>query len=429
MSSCNYSPRHYQIAGIDRLFNSIVRWGAALDMSDMGTGKTWKALFLAKRAKAPVGIICPAVTKTQWLDAADKVGVEVKFCESYQKAIRGTAEGISRSGNNRRKFKYHFDRGTLLIFDEVHNCRNPKALQTQLLIDARDQEFPLLLLSATPFENPTQLKGIGHALRWFHRNQWWNWCLSPQGGCRPGVFGGLEYVGGESTMRALREEHDAMLDRVRIDQVADLPEFKMQTRMVSVEDTTPIDQAYVDLLKVQAEDTEHALVQRLRHRQVIEHSKTKCLYDLACEFIAAGQKVLHFVSFRDTIENLELLHRKGKHRFGRIDGEVDGGERQENIDAFQSGLLDGLIINIQSGGVGLNLQDTVGDAPRTAILNVTDSATWVKQATGRTFRDGSKSACRFVVPLVVDTVEEDMDRNLTRKFQNLEALVDGDFTP
>jgi SNF2 family DNA or RNA helicase len=220
-----------------------------------------------------------------------------------------------------------------------------------------------------------------------------------------------------------------MLDRVSIDQVADLPEFKMSTRLVALENTKAIDAAYIDLLQANAEETEHAMVRRLRQRQIIEHEKTNTLFQLASEFIDSGQKVLHFVNFRDTIENLTILHAKAKHRFGRIDGEIHGGEREESIQLFQSGLLDGLIVNMQSGGVGLNLQDTVGDAPRTAILNLTDSATWFKQATGRTYRDGSKSPCRFVVPLVADTVEEQMDQNLTSKFKNLEALTDGDFCP
>ena len=428
MNFSAYSPRHYQLAGIDKLFNSIHRTGAALDMSDMGTGKTWKALFIAKRANVPVVIVCPAVTKAQWLDAASKVGVKVALCESYQKCIRGTAEGITRSGQKRRKFKLHYPRNTLWIFDEVHNCRNPKALQTQLLIDARDHEFPLLLLSATPFENTTQLKVIGHAMRWFHRSQWWHWCLS-KGGCRPGAFGGLEYCGGEQVMRGLRKEYSHMLDRVSIQQVADLPEFKMSTRIMALETTKALDRAYIDLLNAHAEETEHAMVRRLRYRQIIEHEKTQGLFELATEFIDSGQKVLHFVNFRDTIENLQILHGRAKHKFGRVDGEVTGDERQDSISDFQNGLLDGLIINMQSGGVGLNLQDTVGNAPRTAILNLTDSATWFKQATGRTFRDGTKSPCRFVVPLVADTVEEQMDQNLTAKFKNLEALTDGDFMP
>ena len=423
-----YSPRPYQEPGIAKLAGALDQQGAALDMSDMGTGKTWKALFLAKRCNLPVAIVCPAVTKVQWLDAAEKVGVEVRLCESYQKSIRGTAEGITRSGSTRKRFKFHLSNETIFVFDEVHNCRNPKALQTQLLIDCVDAGFPVLMLSATPFEDTTQLKGIGHALGICHRTRWWNWCLSV-GGCRPGRFGGMEYVGGPSKMKSLRQEYDHLMDRVTIDSVQDLPEFIMQTRPVHGTDTEAINQAYVELLKEDADESEHALVRRLRHRQVIEHQKIKGLFGLATEFIDSGQKVIHFVSFTDTSEHLEVLHRKARHQFGRIDGRVSESDRQMYISSFQSGMLDGLIVNIQSGGVGLNLQDTIGNAPRTAILNLTDSATWFRQATGRTFRDGTKSPCRFVVPLVTDSVEEQMEDNLNRKFANLEALTDGDFCP
>jgi ERCC4-related helicase len=118
-----------------------------------------------------------------------------------------------------------------------------------------------------------------------------------------------------------------MLDRVSIQQVADLPEFKMSTRMIAVEDTKALDLAYVELLHAYAEETEHAMVRRLRQRQIIEHEKTQGLFELATEFIESGQKVLHFVNFRDTIENLTILHAKAKHQFGRIDGEVDGGPK------------------------------------------------------------------------------------------------------
>jgi SNF2 family DNA or RNA helicase len=130
------------------------------------------------------------------------------------------------------------------------------------------------------------------------------------------------------------------------------------------------------------------------------------------------------VNFTDTVDTLQKLHGP---TFGIVDGRVTGQKRQDVVDKFQAGKLDGLIVQLQSGGVGLNLQDTVGNAPRTAILNLTDSATLFRQATGRTFRDGSKSPCRFVVPLVAETVEEEIEQNLNRKFANLGSLTDEDF--
>jgi len=419
----NYEPRPYQNEGIQKLLTSVQKVGAGLDMSDMGTGKTWKALFIAKRMAAPVVVICPAVTKVQWRDAAHKVGVELLACESYQKCVRGTANGITKHGTKRKQFKFSHPQNTLFIFDEVHNCRNPKAQNSLLLMDCADAGYPVLMLSATPFENSTQYKAIGHALKMVHRNRYWNWCMS-SGGCKPGVFGGMEYVGGEKLMSRLRISMEDRMDRTSITEVGDLPDFKLQTRMIDAGDCEAIDNAYTALLETYAEETKHAIVQRLRYRQIIEHEKIKHLYALAQEFVEAGQKVIHFVNFSDTVDSLYQLH---EGEFGVIDGRVTGERRQQVVDDFQAGKLAGLIVQIRSGGVGLNLQDTVGNAPRTAILNLTDSATLFRQATGRTFRDGSKSPCRFVVPLVADTVEEQIEKNLDKKFKNLNSLTDEDF--
>jgi len=420
-----YEPRPYQLAGIDKLAASVQTYGTGLDMSDMGTGKTWKALFVAKRWGLPVAVVCPAVTKVQWRDAADKLGVEMTLCESYQKVIRGTATGITKSGVKRRKFSFALTKPTLFVFDEVHACRNHKSQNSLLLMDCVDAGYPVLMLSATPFENTTQFRAIGHALKIVHRNKWWHWCLSA-GGCRPGSFGGLEYVGGEQTMSQIRSTWDDRMDRTRIEDVGDLPEFTMQTRLIDSNNCKAINNAYTELLATYAEETEFAIVRRLRYRQKIEHEKIKQLYELAQEFVDGGQKVIHFVNFTDTVDTLYELH---EGEFGIVDGRVTGDKRQAVVDQFQAGKLDGLIVQLQSGGVGLNLQDTTGDAPRTAILNLTDSATLFRQATGRTFRDGSRSACRFVVPLVAGTVEKEIEQNLERKFRNLASLTDADFRP
>ena len=420
-----YEPRPYQVAGIAKLTKALEQRGAALDMSDMGTGKTWKALFVANHFQRPVAVVCPAVTKTQWRDAARKIGVPVILCESYEKVTRGTAEGITKTGSKRPRFKFSVPRGTIFVFDEVHKCRAYKTLNSQLLMDCADHRYQILMLSATPFEDTRQFRAIGHALKIIHKNKWWNWCLSV-GGCCPGRFGGLDYVGGEKVLTDLRRQFDWLMDRTRIEDVGDLPEFKMQTRLISAKSLKAINKAYTELLEVFQEETEHAIVQRLRGRQIIEHNKIRQLYELACEFEENSEKVLHFVNFTDTVDQLKQLHGDS---YGIIDGRVTGAARQEVVDRFQRGELAGLIIQLQSGGVGLNLQDLDGDKPRTAILNLTDSATLFRQATGRIFRDGSKSKCRFVVPLVEGTVEEQMDLNLQRKFKNLEALCDADLLP
>jgi len=424
-------PRDYQVAGIKKIYSSLKTTGAALDMSDMGTGKTFKSLFVAKQARTPVVIICPVATIPQWEDAAKAVGVEILTLASYQKAIRGVDQIRRGLGVKRKQFKLGYPQNTLFIFDEVHNCRDYKTWNSHLLEAAVDQRYPVLMLSATPFENPTQFRAIGHALGVVHRTKYYHWCLS-EGRCKSGTYGGMIYTGGVEFMRTLHQRIEPQTDRIRIAEVGDLPEFHMQTRLVKPESREAIDEAYVELLKDLEEETEHAVVERLRKRQIIEHEKIQGNFALADEFIAAGQRIIHFVSFTDSVEHLLELHRLNKQKFGVIDGKIApaGSKlRAQHIADYTAGRLAGLVVNYQSGGSGLNLQDIHGHLPTTGIMNLTDSATNFIQATGRTFRDGTKSPCRFVVTLASGTVEADMNTNLNRKFKNLEALTDGDLLP
>jgi superfamily II DNA or RNA helicase len=424
-------PRDYQEVGIDKIYRSLKRTGAALDMSDMGTGKTFKALFVAKKADIPVVVICPVATIPAWEEAARNVGVSVRLLASYHKAIRGVDQIKRGRGTKRKTYKIEYPQNTLFIFDEVHNCRDHKTWSSHLLEAVTDHQYPVLMMSATPFENPTQFRAIGHALGTVHRTKFYHWCLS-EGRCKSGTFGGMIYVGDSSYMKTLHKKIAPQTDRIRIAEVGDLPEFKMQTRLVEPENRKALNEAYVELLNTLAEDTEHAIVERLRQRQIIEHEKIQGNFALADEFIQAGQRILHFVSFTDTVEHLLELHRLNKQPFGVIDGKIapaGSAKRAQYIEDYTAGKLSGLIVNYQSGGSGLNLQDIHGHLPTTGIMNLTDSATNFRQATGRTFRDGTKSPCRFVITLAAGTVEADMNRNLNNKFKNLEALVDGDLLP
>ena len=399
------TPRSYQEKGITKLYGALQAHGSALDMSDMGTGKTYKALFIAKKANTAVAVVCPAGTITQWKKAANETGVKVRFITSYEKAVLGTQDGITRKGVKRKLYTFQVQPETLWIFDEVHRCRNHKSLSAILLISVIDREFPCLMLSATPFENPTQFRAIGHALGTVHKNAWYLWCLS-SAFCARGQYGGLNYLGGAAFMDQLRERISPQTDRVRLADVGDLPELRFQTCSIEVEDTKAIDEAYVDLLKTHEEETTSALEVRLRQRQIIEHQKIQSLFALADEYLQAGQRVIHFVNFTDTVVHLKGLHRLNKQNFGVFDGKVKREEREADVEKYLEGNLDGLIVNIQSGGVGLSLPDVSGSRPTTSILNLTDSATWFRQATGRTYRENTKSNCRIVVPLAYGTIEE-----------------------
>lgn len=419
-------PRDYQIHGIEKLSRAIQKNQAALDMSDMGTGKTFKAVWIAKKFGYNLAVICPAGTIAQWKDTARKCRVKTEFVVSYQKAVRGNMQQIER--HHRNRYTIHAPKKTLWVFDEVHNCRNYKALNSKLLMAVIDQKFPVLMASATPFETPIQFCAIGHALGTVHKNNWYHWCLS-EGRCKKGDYGGMFYVGGPGFMKQLRERIEPFCDRVRIAEVGQLPELTFQTRVIEPANRKAIDESYVELLQISAEESEEAIVERLRLRQIVEHEKLEAEHLLGEEFLDAGQKIVHFTNFTDSIENLRELYKLSGRAVGVVDGKTPVADKERDKALFQKGGLDVLLVNIQSGGAGLNLQDMEGDAPRTSIINLTDGATWFRQACGRTYRENTKSHTRIVVPIARGTVECEIEANLNRKFKNLEALTDADLLP
>jgi superfamily II DNA or RNA helicase len=54
--------------------------------------------------------------------------------------------------------------GTLLVFDECHTCKSPFSQNSQMLIAAKQQGLPVLMLSATACKDPTEMRSLGFVL-------------------------------------------------------------------------------------------------------------------------------------------------------------------------------------------------------------------------------------------------------------------------
>lgn len=444
-------PREYQKAGIEKMMTALQKWGGSLDASDMGTGKTPKACIIAKRLGLKLAVFAPPVTLPDWRDMAEAVGVELVCATSYHAAIGkrfkiGTKQvkrgliyeeqdvyridshpQIRRVGPLRPRFIPTFPKDTLCVFDEVQHCRR-KSHFTSLLIGTKNARYPIHMQSATPFQDPTEMKGIMHALGIIPSQNHWNWCLAI-GKCVKGPHGGLIYRGGHKHMAWLHEQIKDRMDRVLIEDVGDLPEFSLQTRLVPVEDGMSLDRSYLEDLKECADFAETGLTERLRFRQISEHLKVKGNFDLLKEKIDDGMAGILFYNFTDTATRTMKLAQESGIRAALINGDVSHAKREKIIEKFQGNKLDLLTIQSQCGGAGINLQDWRGNRPRVGLINLCDSAFHFKQDTGRTYRDGAKSDCLFLVPLAAGTVEAKMRASLNQKFKNLSSLVDGDLYP
>ncbi len=127
----------HQVDAAARLLALMNDWGGAVLADATGLGKTFVAAAVA-RLHAPSLVVAPAALRTMWRDSLGRTGVAADV-ESYEALSRGHA--VAR-------------KPSLLILDEAHHARNPKARRYAALAELA-WGAKVLLLTATPVHNRT----------------------------------------------------------------------------------------------------------------------------------------------------------------------------------------------------------------------------------------------------------------------------------
>ena len=125
----------HQASSAKRIASALDEFGGALLCDQVGMGKTFVALAVARRFERTL-IVGPAALATMWRDALSRSGVTSEFI---------TYERMSRSD-------YCGAPGELLILDEAHHARNPRTQRFQR-ISRLARNSRVLMLTATPVHN------------------------------------------------------------------------------------------------------------------------------------------------------------------------------------------------------------------------------------------------------------------------------------
>lgn len=139
------------------------------------------------------------------------------------------------------------------------------------------------------------------------------------------------------------------------------------------------------------------------------------------DFLGAEESVVVFAVHRQLIEMAEVKLKEAKIPYSVIKGGQSENERQDAIDAFQSGTVPVILVVIAAGGVGITL--TTG---RIAIfLQRPWSNVDHQQAMGRVHRIGSEQHESIIIMDYITnrTVENYQLRALRGKADQLEAVV------
>jgi len=443
MSSARLHP--YQRETATALTGILSRHKAALDASDTGTGKTYTAIGVAAATSRKPMVICPKSVVSAWRRVAESLGVPLLDVLTIEKLKTGKTQHLKLSktinpkwtkGSKLRKFKktfvWNMPRGSLIIWDEIHNASGYDSENGKVLALTKAYGLEVLGLSATAAESPLKMKALGYLLGLHKYQDQFSWCLA--NGCYKNPWGALEFVpskvlGGKHMLAIHKQIFPERGMRVRISELDDFPENAIFADAYDMGDhTDEINKIYGELEgKLQKPDPDDpAVVALLRARQQTELFKVPVLVEMTEDLIEEGKKIVIFVNFRETLN--QLVFKLREHRPMSIYGGQGAADRDQAIRRFQESQLRVIVCMIQAGGVGISLHDTTGEYPRVSLITPSYSAREMKQALGRIHRAGGKSKCIQRIIFAAGTVEEEACRSVRRKLHNVALLNDGDLT-
>lgn len=125
----------HQVEGVARIRRLFAECGGALLADDVGLGKTFVALALAREMGGAL-VLAPAALRQIWRTAAERMDVPIQF-QSLEQLSRG------RSADSRSH---------LVIVDEAHHLRSTSSRRFALACSACNGAN-VLLMTATPVQN------------------------------------------------------------------------------------------------------------------------------------------------------------------------------------------------------------------------------------------------------------------------------------
>ena len=432
--------RPWQIFAVEKLCASIKKWGAAIDGSDVGVGKTYSACAVARELDMDILIVCPKAVMESWKRVIHnhfKMQSKLVGIINYEMLRTGRKDSpylsyVKRRETRRKEFVWKIPKNTLIVWDESQKLKGAKTKNSETCTSALDQGYKMLFCSATNATNPLELRTVGLSLRLFTTNpQYYTWLY--EHGVTKGRFG-LEFTGNKEHLAKLNK--DIFINRgVRLsrDTIPNFPESQIIADCYDMEEEAQkkINKIYSEMElelkklknKMKKEKSTSELVAILRARQEIELVKVPLFLEMIEEGLENGMSVVVFCNFTETIHALaERLNTQcivnGEAKYEKT--------RQQSIDDFQNDKERVILINIAAGGAGLSLHDVNGKYPRMSLISPSYSAVQMRQATGRVWRDSAKSKSIQKIVFVANTVEEKVCDTVNKKLNNMDILNDGD---
>ena len=428
--------------------NSLYLNGVFADMSETGCGKTYVAAWISKIMNVPIVVVCPKVVRRTWDVVLANFGIKANVLINFEKLMRGNTTHLTFKNNRDdgpQDYQLHFPKDCLIIIDEVHKCKGWNSKNSDFLIACKQQNFKLLLLSATAATNPLEMKSFGFATLLHNLSDFRGFLTNA--GAYTSRWGGYQIdLGSDKTQRAMQSMHNDLFKTMECAGRMTRKSFGniFPDNRVSAEcidfgtNTTKIQKVYeimeAELAQLEQQSAgykEHQFAIMTKARRLAELLKVPIMVEMMEDLFDEGISPVIFVNYTETvlaIKNKLLKNSKLATHMNFIVGGQSEKVRNADIDAFQNNTRRIMIANLAAGNAGVNLHDLIGGAARHSIVSPSFSAIHLVQALGRIHRAEGKTACIQKVLFAADTIEEQACRRVQAKINNIDQLNDGDLT-
>jgi superfamily II DNA or RNA helicase len=438
--------RPWQIDHFNKVDDILQKNHCYIDTSPTGTGKTYNLAAIALKYGFTIAVCCPKAAIEVWEKICREYEIPYHFIIGYEslRSITGKQpkhQLLTRTDTENRtyftatdKFMEMARHGIFLVLDEIQHLKNDsdqykacKALTTACMSLGGGSRFALI--SASPFDkeelavNLIKLAGyIQHPKLFMYFREL----------AEIKLYGAQELIdvcksmNPTVTQRVLstypldHKNVPGLCYRLFVEVLMPVIASAMPPLHLDIEkdikngyynmdptDAEALNRAITELSLAarynpytQSYDSKNASWGAIQTAQIhSETAKIGIFVRLARTHLSTNPrcKVILFVNYIDTIHT--LAHRLNDYNPMVMYGDTPQKERVSIIERFQTKMNDRLLIaNTQVGCESINLHDIIGDSPRYTYISPNYSILRLHQATGRTYRDGTKSKAtiRFV---------------------------------
>lgn len=421
----------YQTLHTINMISAVKDNKVSLDGSYTGTGKTYTTIATCAQLNLIPFIICPKSIINKWKEVLDIFNLDYITVVNYEtirneKMYDKTGEIIKCPYITKEEKKYVWNfrsykkhRNIIVIFDEVHKCKNHKSLNGQLLLSCI--YIKTLMLSATLCDKNVDFGIFGLMLGFYkshRRGKHWIQSIVRDSKNQYGT------KQNNILHKYLYPDKGSHMTLDDLGEIFPMNQISIDCYTLNESFNSKINE-YYNNIKTYYRDG-NALEKLTYMRQKIENIKSSIMIELMMEYYEKNRSVVLFVNYVSTHKIITTYLDSCDIAYEIITGQQNLEERKISIERFQNNELRIIVCMIQAGGTAISLHDLSGIFPRVSIISPSYSSIELIQTLGRIYRAGVKSPCLQKIVYCANTCEENIANILKNKNNFLKTITDDD---